>query len=363
MNGNALANSLLVGVILVSVGEGVHAQNSAPAVPVEPITAVLEAIRSHHAVGLGTGAHNNEQGHAFLLSLVRNPRFASAGADLVVECGSARYQDVMDRFVAGEDVSHETLRRAWEDTTQPHAGCETPIHEELYRAVRTINAALPKERRVRVFLGDPPIDWNSPTEKQDREKFMFMRDSYPAELIQRDILGKGRRALIVYGQGHLQRQQMLSNYDMSHPVAQTIVSLLESSGVNVFTVWGNTRADLETLQASIASWPRPSLTLVRGNVLGAADFQFFFSDISNRLAVKDGKLVPIPRDQWRSLRMEDQFDALLYLGPPSSITTSQFPPSLCADAPYMKMRLARLDAYGPKEEAERLRQRCADTVK
>ena len=158
--------------------------------PSNPSRPLLEAIRSHQAVGLGTGAHNNEQGHAFLLSLVRDPRFPSAGADLVVECGSARYQDVMDRFVAGEDVSHETLRRAWEDTTQPHAGCETPIHEELYRAVRTINAALPKAQRVRIFLGDPPIDWNSPTEKQDREKFMFMRDSYPAELIQRDILSE-----------------------------------------------------------------------------------------------------------------------------------------------------------------------------
>ena len=363
MNGRSLAGVLLAGVILAGIGGLLQAQTPAPAVPVEAITAVLDAIRSHQAVGLGTGAHNNEQGHTFLLSLVRDPRFPPSGADLVVECGSARYQDVMDRFIAGEDVSHETLRRAWEDTTQPHAGCETPIHEELYRAVRTMNAALPREQRVRVFLGDPPIDWNSPTEKQDREKFMFMRDSYPAELIQRGILAKGRRALIVYGQGHLQRKQMLSNYEMSHPVAQTIVSLLENSGVNVFTVWGNTRADLETLQANITSWPRPSLTPLRGNVLGAADFQFFFSDISNRLAVKDGKLVPIPRDQWRPLRMEDQFDALLYLGPPSSITTSQFPPSLCADASYMKMRLERLDAYGPKGEAERLRQRCADTMK
>ena len=50
---------------------------------------------------------------------------------------------------------------------------------------RTVNAALPEGQRVRIFLGDPPIDWNSPTEKQDREKFMLMRDSYPAELIQR----------------------------------------------------------------------------------------------------------------------------------------------------------------------------------
>ncbi len=363
MNSRSLAGALLAGVILAGIGERPQTQNLAPAVPVEAITAVLDAMRSYQAVALGTGAHNNEQGHAFLLSLIRDARFPRAGADLVVECGSARYQDVMDRFIAGEDVSHESLRHAWEDTTQPHAGCEAPIHEELYRSVRTVNATLPKEQRIRVFLGDPPIDWNSPTEKQDREKFMLMRDSYPAELIQHDILASGRRALIVYGQGHLQRKQMLSNYDMSHPAAQTIVSLLESSGVDVFTVWGNTRADLETLQASIASWPRPSLTIVRGNVLGAADFQFFFSDISNRLAVKERKLVPIPRDQWRALRMEDQFDALLYLGPPTSITIAQFPWSLCADAAYMKMRLERLDAYGPKGEAEQLRQRCADTVK
>jgi len=363
MNGSARASRLLAGAIVMSAGAGLSAQNPAPAVPVQPIPALLEAIRTHQAVALGTGAHNNEQGHAFLLSLIRDPGFPLAAADLVVECGSARYQDVMDRFIAGEDLPQQTLRRAWEDTTQPHAGCETPVHEELYRAVRTLNTALPSEQRIRLLLGDPPIDWDSPTERQDREKFMFMRDSFPAELIQREILAKGRRALIVYGQGHFQRRQLLSNYDMSHPAAQTIVSLLEGSGVRVFTVWGNTRADLETLQPGIASWSRPSLTLVRGTVLGAADFQFFFSDISNRLSVTDGRLVPLPRDQWRTFRMEDQFDALLYLGPPSSITVSQFPASLCADAPYMKMRLGRLDAYGPKGETDRLRQRCTDVLK
>jgi hypothetical protein len=191
---------------------------------------------------------------------------------------------------------------------------------------------------------------------------MLMRDSYPAERIQRDILAKGRRALIVYGQGHLQRKQMLSNYDMSHPIAQTIVSLLERGGVRVFNVWGNTRAELETLQSDVASWPRPSLALVRGTGLGAADFQFFFSDISSRLTVTDGKLVPLPRDQWKDLRMEDQFDALLYLGPPSSITTAQLPAALCADAAYMKMRLARLEAYGPKGEVDRLTKYCADAL-
>jgi hypothetical protein len=108
---------------------------------------------------------------------------------------------------------------------------------------------------------------------------------------------------------------------------------------------------------------RPSLASLRGTVLGAADFQFFVSAISNRFAVKDGKLAPLARDQWRSLRMEEQFDALLYLGPPSSITIARLPAQLCADAAYMKMRLRRLEAYGPKDSAEGLRQYCVDRSK
>jgi hypothetical protein len=61
--------------------------------------------------------------------------------------------------------------------------------------------------------------------------------------------------------------------------------------------------------------------------------------------------------------MEEQFDALLYLGPPSSITIARLPARLCADAAYMKMRLRRLEAYGPKDSAERLRNYCADRSK
>lgn len=40
--------------------------------------------------------------------------------------------------------------------------------------------------------------------------------------------------------------------------------------------------------------------------------------------------------------MEEQFDAVLYLGPVSSITMSEVSAALCADAEYTKMRLARL---------------------
>lgn len=325
---------------------------------IEPVAAILDVLRAHRVVALGTGGHNNEQGHRFVMALVRHPHFAAAGADLVVECGNARHQTEMDRFVAGEDFPYDELRRAWQDTTQPHAGCDTPIHEELYRAVRAINATVPTGRRMRVVLGDPPIDWNSSTERVDREKFMLLRDSHPAQLVQREVLAKGRRAVILYGQGHLQRRQMVANYDMSHDIAQTVVSLLERDGVKVFSVWGNTSIDLEALQQDASSWPQPSLIFLRGTSLGAADFATFFPG-SNRFAVEGMKLVPIPHDRWKVMRMEEQFDALLYLGQPAGITIAQLSPSLCGDAAYLKMRFARLEAYGPKVETDKLRQYCA----
>jgi hypothetical protein len=353
----------LCALLLLRADGRLDGQTDRPAEPIEPVRAVLNALQTHEVVGLGTGAHNNEQGHAFLMSLVAHAEFPATRTDLVVECGNARYQDVMDQFVRGEAIPYELLRRAWQDTTQPHAGCDVPLHEELYRKVRSVNASLPAGQRIRIVLGDPPIEWDSPTTKADRDKFMVMRDSYPAEAVRKEVLGNGRHALVVYGQMHLQRKQMASNYDMSHPLAQTIVSLLEGAGVNVFTVWGNSRADLESVQPDIAAWPRPSLALLRDTSLGTADFEFFYGLPMVRVALTEGKPSPVPRQDWLTLRMEDQFDAVLYLGPPSAMTTAALSASLCADLAYMKMRLGRLDSQGPKPEADQLRTYCTRALK
>jgi hypothetical protein len=71
--------------------------------PVEPIPAILEAFRSHAIVALGNVEGGNEQSHQFQLSLIRDPRFAVAVNDILVEFGNARYQEVLDRFERGDD--------------------------------------------------------------------------------------------------------------------------------------------------------------------------------------------------------------------------------------------------------------------
>ena len=73
-----------------------------------------------------------------------------------------------------------------------------------------------------------------------------------------------------------------------------------------------------------------------------------------------------PAPGWNLLSMEDTFDAVLYLGPPNSMTMSRLSAALCADASYMKMRLARMEfdaVQVRKERIESLKRHCANVAR
>ena len=323
--------------------------------PANPITAILDAFRAHDIVTL-TDPHGNVQMQAFLLSLIRDGRFPLSVNDIVIETASARYQDAIDRFVRGEEVPYDILRKAWEDHTVVNSiGTQA---EEMIRAVRTVNAALSDGRKLRIIAGDPPIDWNNITSPQDHRHWVELRDSYPADTIRRQVLDRGRRALVIYGQGHLQRRQIASNFDMSTWQSQTVVSLLEhDSPARIFNVW--TLLDKDVDVREVASWPVPSLAALRGTNLGARDFGTYWQGLGARAAVRNGQLVPLPRAEWKTMPIENEFDALLYLGPPSSMTTNTtLPAALCQDSQFVNTRLQRLARFAPPVEVDRFKKAC-----
>ena len=43
------------------------------------------------------------------------------------------------------------------------------MYEEMLRAVRDVNLTLAPERRLRVWLGNPPIDWDAVTSPADED--------------------------------------------------------------------------------------------------------------------------------------------------------------------------------------------------
>jgi hypothetical protein len=354
------ARWLLAVLLMGSIASTAAAQTAplTPAVPVEPVAAILDAFRSHSVVAV-TAGHGEEWSYAFGLSLVHDPRFLAVVDDIVIEEGSARYQDVADRFVRGDVVSDDALAQIWRNTTQPGLGLDRPW-KEFFHAVRAANALLAPTRQLRVLLGDPPIDWQEVRTPAEHRKWIEMRDTFPADLIQREVLAKGRRALLTYGQMHFQRKNLGANYE-SDGLAQTIVSRLENVfGAKVFTIW--TSRNIATLQADVASWPVPSIAVVRGTVLGAADFTFYYpSEAMGRFAMHDGKpdfSKQIPRDQWRTFRAEDQFDAVLYAGPDPSAGVR---PSSerCADKADIDEHLRRMAVGGPPQLATELKEFCA----
>ena len=301
---------------VVAVTLAVLLQQLSPAVPVEPIGAILEKFQSHPVVALGEGSHGDIKSLNFRLTLIRDPRFAQTVNDIVVEVGNARYQDTIDRYLRGEDVPVTIVREACRNTTNHNMGPDYPSFEEIFHAVRALNLTLPSQQRIRILLGDPPFDWSVVRSAEDL--YRSDRNRFVADLIIRESIARKRRTLIVYGDGHYPRGDKRS-----------IVSYLEAAGHKVFSIWTTTAASLAFPQSDAFSWPVPSLALVRGTPLGAAE-------------------VPM----WHPLRLEQQFDAVVNLG---SFSPGRVPREFCDDPEYMKMRLFRMELRG---EGDQLRRYC-----
>lgn len=300
------------------------------ALPVDPIEAIIEAFKTYNVVALSDGtSHRCIPGHEFRLALLHDPRFPEVVDDIVVEFGSSLYQEVMDRFTSGEEVNYEELCQVWQKTTQTHGIWNAPIYEEFFRAVRKLNSTLPEDHKIRVLLGDPPVDH----ERQSKMVSLDQRDSYPAELIESEVIGKSRRVLVIYGGMHFLRRQFyfqtsdpLADQLFNNPNELTIVSILESKGIKVFSIWADTNDELISLQANVSSWKIPSLALVKDTVLGLAPFgtirkekgEYNFVDAEGQ--VHKG---PMSVDPKRSGLIQEQFDAILVFGPRSSIKYSR----------------------------------------
>lgn len=346
--------------VLIGLATGEpSALGQTPAVPIDPVEGIIAAFQTHQVVMLPGGAHGNRRDFDLLLRLLRDSRTPGLVTDIVVECGTSRHQDMIDRFMRGETIADAAIRRAWQDTPNAGVASDRAEVEEFYHALRGVNAKLPKEKQYRLLGGEPPIDWDNVVNAADVRKWVVRRDSFVADLIHREVVERGRRALVFYGPAHFPRREVLSNYDMSDWQAQTTTSLLENAGIQPFVILADAGPKTAALQPDIASWPTMTLVLVRGTVLGAADFTVFNGD-NDRYAIRGvDDFVKIPKDQYKPMRMEDLADAILWNGvrpPPAPILLSK---ETCADPAYLPMRLKRIELAGlPKGEADAVKKAC-----
>jgi hypothetical protein len=226
------------------------------------VDGIFEAFKTHPLVGLGDD-HGLAQEMDFYAALVRDPRFAREVGNLVVEAGAGGRQGVIDRYVAGETVPYTELRTVWSDTVGwiPPAGYLG--FAKLFAAVRAVNKALPPDERIRIWLGEPPIDWSAASLDQVQAA-MSARDSYPASVIDQNILAKGRKALVIYGLAHFADSGMLrGRVEAEHPGA--FFTVLPYSAVH------HPPACDPLLDQAAKVWPTPALAApARGSVPDAA---------------------------------------------------------------------------------------------
>lgn len=135
--------------------------------------------------------------------LVRNPQFPEHADTLVLECGNSLYQPILDRYENGEDVPFEQIAQVWRNTTKV-LSWESPIYASLIETVREVNLTRPPERRIRVLAADAPIDWNKVKSRRDYAK-AIQGDAFMATLIEREVLKKNRKALVIMGINHVTR--------------------------------------------------------------------------------------------------------------------------------------------------------------
>ncbi len=189
---------ILILVVVLSVALATLAQTT----PQPAISSVISLFDHYPIVIIGEDHWLRANGE-FYISLVSSPEFAKHADTLVLECGNSLYQAILDRYENGEDIPFGQISQVWRNTTKVMAW-ESPIYANLIAAVRDVNRGLPAAERIRVIAADSPIDWSLVHDSRDYEK-AFGGNEFFASIIEREVLTKKRKALVIMGDNHVTR--------------------------------------------------------------------------------------------------------------------------------------------------------------
>jgi len=288
--------------------------------PENAVTAITRALDAYPLVAIGE-IHRNQQLHDLLVTVVRDARFLPNGGDIVVEFGNARYQDRMDRYIRGETVGQKSLAQVWRDAVNILVW-DAPVYERFFDMVRDVNRTRPTGKYLRAVLADPPIDWAVVADRTAWEQIAATRDQHAAGVIRDEVLARGRRALLIFGSGHV--EQAFRPHRPSN-LAELLEAERPGGTLYITADWGNRKTT-----AALVHWRPPVLVRLKGTSLGA---------------IHVGPPTQTPR-------FDEIADAFLYLGPSSSLTTSVPAPETYADAAYLRELLRRDAIQGGPNAAE-----------
>ncbi len=255
---------------------------------------------------------------------------------------------------AGVSFSRYRIGR-WHEPTSYRSGVRSailpgmrPSTSSSSGTVRAVNWMQPPARRIRVLLGQLPITMAQvlaqPANKPLVRAFASSTplNAHYAAVVEREVLRKGRRALLIAGGGHVLRglrddsdpRQLnaVSRLALRHPRSVFVIDLL------ILPPGPQQDALAQRVQATVARWPRPALASLAGTWLGATTQASppWINEMADRATSA------------AAARYGAQADAILYLGPGEALTASQPDPAIYHWGAYPEQvrRMAQIAGAG-----------------
>jgi hypothetical protein len=317
----AVVRALLGFALLLPASVGA-AQSQTSAV----IARIAAQFDRHPLVMLGE-LHRSREIHAFLQQMLRDPAFICRVDDVVVESGNARFQPLVDSYVFGGDVSQASLANAWRETAVPLTW-NSPLYRQVFVTLREVNRAHLCPARVRVLLGDPPLDWSKIHTKEDYAPWTD-RDGHYASVVERDVLGKGHRGFLIAGEFHAMKTVPKDLQD--DPPAMTVAQILERDHPGA--LFSLVSVPLRNGSRALEMGKPPAFALVHDTARERMSYQFvdWESTISRGTGSGSAKWVLTPDKHWPTIG--DMVDGLLYVGGNHSVYPS---PTIYLDPAYQR---------------------------
>jgi hypothetical protein len=309
-------------------------------VVVQPaVDGIFSAFERHPLVGLGD-LHMLANELAFYGALIRDPRFASAISNVVVEFGGSQHQDILDKYLNGESVPYSELSKVWRNTVAWDLTVEGVGYQTFFAQVRDVNLSLPPDKRIRVWLSEPPIDWKSIHTREAWQKIYDQRERHAADLIMREVLKREKKALVIYGTGHFYSSPWPSTWPVPAAGAKTLGEIIEEAHPDAFyfvTPYGGyKKAECSAALEAEMQWTRRVLIApIRDTPLEKALMR------PGCMQAVQGIEPPIPQEELS--RLARRFyeietgvagDALLYLAPAGDLMQTPTDPTIWMDLDY-----------------------------
>jgi len=225
------------------------------------------------------------------------------------------------------------LRTIWTDVVGWIPTVTGLGYANFFAQVRAVNLALPPERRIHVWLGEPPIDWSKIRTKAEFESILAQRDTYAADVIQKHILGPVKKAIVIYGDLHFYNNVGLRHLvERQHPSAFFIVAMYAGYA---------TKSCTASFEQGVPNWSIPALVApLRGTSL---ESKLYRSDcdveprtsLPFRASMSEAQKVQFA-DAIERMDSGVDGDALLFLGKADTLTRTPTQPSIYLDLTYRR---------------------------